>query len=53
MHIPDEMTVAGVVVLPFTPYLLPGDTTSFTVGSLRRVSSVGELLLFLTGLRLA
>ncbi|GHJ11277.1 hypothetical protein TPA0907_56440 [Micromonospora humidisoli] len=50
--VPAEVTIAGVVVLPFTPFLLPGDTTDLAVGSLRRVSSVGELLLFLSNLKL-
>ncbi|MFC7532342.1 hypothetical protein [Actinoplanes sp. GCM10030250] len=52
VQVDDTVSIAGVVVLPFTPYLLPGETTGFTTGSLRRVSSVGELLLFLTGWKL-
>lgn len=47
-----NITVVGVVVTPFTVFVLPGPATEKVFGPLHRVSTAGELLLFLNGLRL-
>ncbi|MEV4708675.1 hypothetical protein [Actinoplanes sp. NPDC049316] len=52
VRIPKEVSIAGVVVVPFTPFLLPGAATETVVGGLRAVSTVGELMLFLTSVRI-
>jgi hypothetical protein len=44
-----DTTIAGVVVVPFTPFVLPGPATEEILAGLRRASTVGELLMYFSG----
>ncbi|MFG2102978.1 hypothetical protein ACGFJ5_20505 [Micromonospora echinaurantiaca] len=47
--LPAGTRIVGVVVVPFPPFVLPGLATEPVADGLRRVSTVRELLVFLTG----
>lgn len=51
--LPAGTRIVGVVVVPFPPFVLPGPATEPVADGLLRVSTVHELLVFLTGATVA